>query len=236
MLPFIPATLAFDEFPKIKDEIQQLTRQFQDYISENTSLLHQAKPQHNSVIRDLAQQKRSLEEEKNLLLQKINLRTDSVNEHFVSLEHKHSKVEGLAQDYEDLMQTKESLQKQVEETEMDICKLERSADKIHESVNTKSMKDIEELDRYELYTGLKVEAVAEDHLRFRFSNINPNGIGEAAYCQLFVGGEFYQIVESYPPLGAEQTSTIEEDLNKNGEIMLFLKQIRNGLKDASRNL
>lgn len=234
MLPFYSGRRNFDEFSKIKDDMQKVSVQFEDFLSSKSMALHKAKQQHNALIRELAQQKKKLQDEKNSIKAANEQNENTKAGNLQALKHKQQKVDELLEELLDLRESKMDIQTEIDEVKFDIERLERSFNEVQENMSIQNKNDLEELSRYEAYTGLKVEAVANDHLRFRFSNINPNDANEEVYCHLYVGGEDYKVGESHPPLSAEQTLQIEADLNRHGEIMLFLKQIRNILRSSLR--
>lgn len=212
--------------------MQKISVQFEDFLSSKSMALHEEKQQHNSVLRELVQQKKKLEERKKLIKVTSEKIEDTKMANLLALNYKQLKVEELLEELLDIKETKAELQSEIDEMKFDIERLERSFNEKQESMSIQNKNDFEELSRYEAYTGLKVEAVANDHLRFRFFNINPNNAIDEVYCHLYVGGEDYKVGESHPPLSAEQTLQIEADLNRHGEIMLFLKQIRHILRST----
>lgn len=234
MLPFYTGKLAFEDFMHLKEEMQEFSVLFQDYASEATSSLHKSKQQHYTIIRELSQQRKRLEEEKISILSKIRQNTDLRNANLNNIKIKQDKVHALAEQLQDLRKAKASLQNDINEAKFDMERLERSYSEVQKTMSIQNKKDLEDLAKYETYTGLQVEAVANDHLKIKFTNINVNNGDDEVYCHLYVGGEDYKIGKSFPALSAEQTKLIEEDLNRHGEIMLFLKQVRNKLRSLQR--
>lgn len=229
------ATLPIDDIANLQAEMKQFSAQFQNYASQTSSSLHKTKQDHNITIRELTHQKKKLQDEKLALIKKTRQNKEARDLTLISLTGKQDKVDALAEHLQILQKTKSELLREIDEARFDVERLERTYSEVKKIMSVHNRKDYEELTKYEAYMGLKVEAVANDHLKFRFSNINANSVDEEVYCQLYVGGIDYKVGESSPALSAEQTRSIEADLNQHGEIILFLKQIRSLLKAASRN-
>lgn len=234
MLPY-NAGLPIDDIATLQAEMKQFSAEFQSYASLTTASLHKSKQEHNIIIRELNHQKKKLQDEKLALIETTRENEETRNSSLQSLTAKQEKVHALADHLQSLQETKLELQREIDEARFDVERLERSYSEVKKNMSVQNRKDFEELTKYEAYMGLQVEAVANDHLKFRFSNINANSVDEEVYCHLYVGGEDYKVGESSPVLSAEQTRSIEADLNQHGEIILFLKQVRNILKAASRN-
>lgn len=233
MLPY-NAGPSLDDIATLQAEMKQFSTEFQNYTSVTTFNLHKLKQEHNLIIRELNNQKKKLLDENKSLIGKITEINETRDSTLQSLSSKQEKVHALAEQSQALQEMKKDLQKEIEEARIDLERLERSYSEVRKNMSFQSRKDFEELTKYEAYMGLKVEAVANDHLMFKFSNINSNSVDEEVYCHLHVGGEEYKVGELFPALSAEQTRSIEADLNEHGEIILFLKQVRNALRIASR--
>ncbi|WPK26231.1 hypothetical protein PUMCH_003580 [Australozyma saopauloensis] len=234
MLPFYSGKLSFEEFLRVKEEMQELSVQFQDYASLTYSALHKAKQQHILATRELALQRKKLKDEEALIKSQNEQNKATREANLNSLHVKQEKVAALATQLQNLKNTKKALENEIDEAKFDTTRLERSFSEVQQNMIVQNRKDNEELAKYEAYMGLQVEAVANDHLKFKFLNAGGSSTDEEIFFHLYVGGEDYKIGESSPALSAEQTSILEADLNSHGEIMLFLKKIRSVLKTNLR--
>lgn len=235
MIPFYSGRLSFEDFVLLKEQMQELSTDFQKWASKTSSLVHHAKQEHNPRMRELTQKKNKLAIERAALLLKLRQHEETEETSKKSLKDKREMIVSLTDQLHKAENTKKELQIQIKEAREETEALEKSYEEIKKNIAMRNEDGLDVLSRYETYLGFRVEAVAEDHLMFRFFNIDVNDLDREVSCNLFVGGEDYKVGLSVPKLTAEQTQLIEADLNEHGDIILFLKHIRTILKNLIRD-
>lgn len=83
--------------------------------------------------------------------------------------------------------------------------------------------------RYELYLGLKVEAVAVDVLRFRFANVDAANAHQQVWCELAVESG-YEVGRSSPELLGAERAKLQDELARSQDLAAFLKGVRGALR------
>ncbi|KAF5208902.1 putative kinetochore protein [Clavispora lusitaniae] len=221
-----------EEFDDVKKEMEQFSLRFNNLILEKKSAVVTSKQQHTSKINDLERRAQKLRDEIESQQIKKQKTVDSINSTLSDLRMKQVKVDGLTKQLESLRTTKENLQREVELVEKDYKREEELLVNIRQNLNDQVAKDMDELTKFEMYLGLKIEAVDVDLLRFRFANVDAQDIDREVLVELFVGDETYKVRRTQPALDQSRISQIEADFNQHGDFVVFLKTVRVALREA----
>lgn len=221
-----------EEFDDVKKEMEQFSLRFNNLILEKKSAVVTSKQQHTSKINDLERRAQKLRDEIESQQIKKQKTVDSINLTLSDLRMKQVKVDGLTKQLESLRTTKENLQREVELVEKDYKREEELLVNIRQNLNDQVAKDMDELTKFEMYLGLKIEAVDVDLLRFRFANVDAQDIDREVLVELFVGDETYKVRRTQPALDQSRISQIEADFNQHGDFVVFLKTVRVALREA----
>lgn len=221
-----------EEFEDVKQQMEKFSLQFNALVLERKSSILTSKQQHVTKVNELERRALTLREEIETCRVKKDKTADIINLTLEDLRTKQVKVDGLTRQLESLKESKDSLQKEVDAMKEEVSRLEESLKHARKNLNEQVSKDSDELTKFEMYLGLKVEAVDIDLLKFKFVNIDSNDIDKEVWCELFVGDDDYKIGRTFPLLPREQITKIQDDFNARGEFVIFLKVMRCALRDA----
>lgn len=220
-----------EEFDDVKKEMEQFSLRFNSLILEKKSMVLSSKQQHINKINELERKTQKLRDEIETQQIKKQKTLDSIDLSLNDIRLKQAKVDGLTKQLETLRTTKTNLQREVDTVEKELRHEEEALANIRQNLSDQVSKDMDELLKFEMYLGLKIEAVDVDFLRFRFANVDAQDIDREVFCELFVGGENYEIRRTQPVLESLRIAQIEADLNRNGDFVVFLKTIRQTLRE-----
>lgn len=220
-----------EEFDDVKKEMEQFSQRFNSLILEKKSAVLSSKQQHINKVNELDRRAQKLRDEiENQQIRKQKT-LDSIDLSLNDIRLKQIKVDGLTKQLETLRSTKASLQPELDAAEEELRQEEEALANIRQNLSDQVSKDMDELLKFEMYLGLKIEAVDVDLLRFRFANVDSQDIDREVLCELFVGGPDYEIRRTQPVLDQLRLSQIEEKLNADGDFVVFLKSIRQSLRE-----
>lgn len=223
-----------EEFDDVKKQMEQFSLRFNALILEKKSSILNSKQQHFTKVNELERRAQKLRDDISTYRLKKDKTVDVISLTVEDLRTKQLKVDGLTKQLETLVQAKTVLQKELDEMKEEDSKLEGALKHARTNLSEQVSKDSEELTKFEIYLGLKIEAVDIDLLKFRFNNIDSTDIDREVWCELFVGDEDYRVGRTSPPLPKEQVSKIEADFNYHGEFVIFLKAMRTALRDVTQ--
>lgn len=221
-----------EEFDDVKKEMEQFSLRFNSLILEKKSAVLSSKQQHINKINDLDRRAQKLRDEIETQQIRKQKTLDSIDLSLQEIRVKQVKVDGLTKQLETLRTTKANLQREVDTVEKEFKHEEESLANIRQNLSDQVTKDMDELLKFEMYLGLKIEAVDVDLLRFRFANVDAHDIDREVLCELFVGGDNYEIRRTQPLLEPLRIAAIEAELNRNGDFVVFLKSIRQTLRES----
>lgn len=225
--------LPLDQIDELQNQMDAFAARFNALMTEKKTSILTASEQHNNQVNDLQRQIERLEAE----IEANELRKEKtikmINDTVDDLHAKNDKVEDLRKQLRNRTEVKELLDSEVKELKAELSHLEELLKFSQTNLNEQLARDVGELTKYEMYLGLRIEAVDIDLLKFRFGNIDANDIDKEVWCELSVGEERYRVVNTEPSLPTEKVAHIENLFNEHGEFLLFLKSMRSALRDAA---
>lgn len=225
--------LSLEDFEQVKTEMEEFSLRFNNLILEKKSQVLNSKQQHINNFNELERKIHNLK----LEIKANNVRKQKsakvIGDTFDDLRAKQSKVEEMNEKFQTLSEEKQTLEKEIDALKSHVNGLEELLKSSQKNLSEQLAKDIGELTKYEMYLGLRIEAVDIDLLKFKFTNIDPNDIDKEVWCELFVGEEKYKVTGTSPSLLSQKVKQIENDFNRHGEFILFLKDMRVILRDAA---
>ncbi|SGZ53442.1 CIC11C00000003151 [Sungouiella intermedia] len=225
--------LSLEEFEDVKNQMESFSLRFNNLVLEKKSQVLNSKQQHINHVNELERKIQNLRGEIEAIKARKTKTSKVIGETFDELSAKQSKVEEMNAQLQTLTEEKEKLETEIEALKSLISGLEELLKSSQNNLNEQLAKDVGELTKYEMYLGLRIEAVDIDLLKFKFTNIDANDIDKEVWCELFVGEEKYKIMGTDPTLPNQKVGQIENDFNEHGEFILFLKDMRRVLRDAA---
>jgi len=225
--------LSLEEFEDVKNQMESFSLRFNNLVLEKKSQVLNSKQQHINHVNELERKIQNLRGEIEAIKARKAKTSKVIGETFDELSAKQSKVEEMNAQLQTLTEEKEKLETEIEAFKSLISGLEELLKSSQNNLNKQLAKDVGELTKYEMYLGLRIEAVDIDLLKFKFTNIDANDIDKEVWCELFVGEEKYKIMGTDPTLPNQIVGQIENDFNEHGEFILFLKDMRRVLRDAA---
>lgn len=222
-----------EEFDDVKKEMEQFSVRFNSLILEKKSAVLSSKLQHTNKINELDRRAQKLRDEIEAQQIRKQKTLDSIDLSLNDIRMKQVKVDGLTKQLEALRTTSANLQLEVDAVEKEVRHEEESLANIRQNLSEQVSKDMDELLKFEMYLGLKIEAVDVDLLRFRFANVDAHDIDREVLCELFVGGDNYEIRKTHPLLEPLRVAAIGAELNRKGDFVVFLKSIRQALRESA---
>lgn len=225
--------LPLEEFEDVKNQMESFSLRFNNLILEKKSSVLNSKQQHINKVNELERRIQKLRSDIEASEVRKEKTVKMISETLEDLRAKQSKVEEMKEQLQTLTESKKTLEADIDALKTEVAQLEELLKYSQKNLNEQLAKDIGELTKYEMYSGLRIEAVDIDLLKFKFINIDANDIDKEVWCELFVAEEKYEILKTSPSLPSEQVKQIESDFNLHGEFILFLKAIRSSLRDAA---
>lgn len=228
----VETTNPLEEFKLVQNEMEIFSNRFNSLLLERKTALLLSKQQYINKVNELQRRLQRTKDE--IETQSIRKRKMAgiIDSTLQGLHTKQVKVDGLDSQLNTLKGTREELERDVGSMKKEVQQLESALKFATNDMDAQTLKDYEELTKFEMYLGLRIEAVEIDLLKFRFVNIDPNDIDKDVWCELFVGDDDYKIGRTSPILLAEQTSPIMAEFNSQGSIITFLKAMRKALREA----
>lgn len=226
------AKLPLEEFEDVRQQMEDFSIRFHSLMLDRRSAVQTASLQHTNKVDELEHKLRRLRAEIHACRERRDVKAAEIDDSIVALGVKQDKVDGLAKQLQGLGETKTRLQGELQELKNDVSAAELALVHARSNLDFQAQRDIEELTKFEMYLGLKVEAVEEDLLRFKFVNVDTTDIDTEVSCELFVGRDTYKIMLTSVSVDPSEISAMEKSLNAHGHIVVFLKQMRKALKDA----
>lgn len=221
-----------DDFEALQKQMDEFSVRFDNTVTSKRAQILDDKQQHQVRIHELESQEKQLQAQIGALKTK-GLRTkDVVRRTLEELQTQQLKVDELLAKHRALNERKDALQREVDTLNADIASINRDISESNTRLDEQIKRDHPELLLYETYLGLRISAVQANLLRFSFTNVDPVKTEKAVWCNLDVGSDAYKVGEMYPQLGEAVVAGLEADFNKNGDFTVFLKTIRQLLKDA----
>ncbi|KAM9902706.1 hypothetical protein OXX80_003429 [Metschnikowia pulcherrima] len=221
-----------DEFLDVKGDLTAFSARFEHLILEKKSALQLAKKQHTDKVTRLEQNAQDLRNQITAALQQKSDVAENISAEISRFSATESMVDGLERNLQAARAMEDALSANLLAKSEEISAAQKSLKYAHTHVAVQEQMDVAESTKFEMYAGLKIEAVDEDVLRLRFSNIDASDIDREVSCELDVSGEQFRVGDTLPRLSADQISAMERQLNEKGVFVQFLRQIRKSLKEA----
>lgn len=222
----------FEDFDDLKAQIDAFSAHFDRFILEKKTSVHNSKQRHINRINELQRNIQKLRDDIATHRIQRDKMAETIAATLLDLQAKQVKVDGLSAQLESLQQTQRVLDREIADMRADVLKLQAALDYAKSDLNLQTERDNEELTKFEMYLGLRIVAVDVDLLKFKFMNVDANDIDREVSCELYVGDDEYKLGRTVPVLPAEQTASAIAELNRHGEILRFLKEMRKLLRDA----
>lgn len=221
-----------EEFGHVRKEMEDFSSRFHSLILDRKSSMQSKKQQYMSQIKTLETRRLKLQDEIESIKIKKGKTSAVINSSLADLRNKQNKVEALSQQLKVLQDDKLLLRQENDTLKEQVRVLQTSLTHTQNDLEAQLRKDEEELTKFEAYLGLKIEAIEENVLNFRFFNVDANNIDSEVTCELNFGGDSFILGATSPKLRPDEVASLTRDLNTHGEIVVFLRQIRKTLRDA----
>lgn len=219
-----------EEFASVKREMEAFSQAFAGFVIERKNAISTSKQQHKIKQKELEKRIKRLHDDiRQTGIQEERTR-HAINESMNDLISKQAKVDGLSEQLSSRKEARRKLEQEISELVKEVEEMNTGVQNIRVALREQVSKDSEELVKFEMYLGMKIEAVDIDLLRFKFVNILPTDVDREVWCELNLSEDEYKIGLTFPELPHETILRIERDLNGHGEIILFLKAMRNALR------
>ena len=222
---------SIEGFGGIQVQMNEFTQKFETAIQQTRTRIINEKQQHFMKVNEVRNQENKLRAEIEALRAKETKIKENIKTTMEQLQHQQFKVEELQQKQEQLVREQKALEDEINELSAQRSILVASLEKAKRSLNEQVSRDYAELIKFERYLGLYIEVLGTDRLKFIFRNIDPMNVNKEVWCDLFVGGEKFELGNCNPQLAPETAKAIEDDLNQNKVFVTFLKKIRRTLID-----
>lgn len=221
-----------DDFEALQKQMDDFSVRFDNTVTSKRAQILDDKQRHQVRIHELESQEAQLSAQISALKTK-GLRTkDVVKRTLEELQTQQLKVDELQAKHQSLNERKDALQREVDALNSEISTIKRDISDSNTRLDEQTKRDYPELLRYEMYLGLRINAVQANVLRFVFSNVDPVKTERAVWCDLDVGSEIYNVGETHPPLPEAAVEELQADFNRHKDFTIFLKTVRGLLKDA----
>ncbi|ABN67900.2 predicted protein [Scheffersomyces stipitis CBS 6054] len=222
---------ALDQFDALQNQMREFSANVDRRLAEKRANIISARQDHFSRINELKNQETALSAQIESLQSKESKTKHNLKQALEAIQSQRVKVDELTRKQNELTDEKNELQAQIDElsrtVEYSTAELSRS----HDNLEKQLRKNYPELIKYEMYLGLKIEAVSFDLMKFVFTNLDPNNYDRRFWIDLAIDKETYSVGQSDPQLSTETTNSLETELNNHKEIVKFLKSARNSFKE-----
>lgn len=221
------------DFSDVKQEMEVFSNAFQQFILDRKNTILISRQQHKLKERELESRIRKVSEDIDQAAVKGEKTKNLIAISLQDLKSKQSKVDVLASQVQSRTEMKRSLNTDIEYLRKEVGELESGVRDTKLTLSEQVSRDNEELTKFEMHLGMKIESIEIDILRFKFVNISPTDIDREVWCELLLNEENYRIGLTYPSLPQQTVLKIELDLNTHGKIIVFLKEMRSVLRDTN---
>ena len=222
---------ALDQFDALQNQMREFSANVDRRLAEKRANIISARQDHFSRINELKNQETALLAQIESLQSKESKTKHNLKQALEAIQSQRVKVDELTRKQNEHTDEKNELQAQIDElsrtVEYSTAELSRS----HDNLEKQLRKNYPELIKYEMYLGLKIEAVSFDLMKFVFTNLDPNNYDRRFWIDLAIDKETYSVGQSDPQLSTETTNSLETELNNHKEIVKFLKSARNSFKE-----
>lgn len=225
--------LPLEEFEDVKNQMETFALRFNSLILERKSAVLNSRQHHTNKVNELERNIARLRKEIEASTARKSKTESAIGETLADLTSKQAKVDEMNTQLLKLTYAKLELETHIGELKAQVARREAQLAYSQQNLHDQLAKDRGELTKFEMYLGLRIEAVEADLLRFKFINIDAGDIDKEVWCELFISEEKYQIVTTSPSLPTEKVRQIENDFNRHGEFIVFLKTMRTALRDTA---
>lgn len=222
---------SIEEFEDLQLKMGEFSVEIERKLTEKRAQLIKDKQDHYIKVNELRGQEMKLHNDISNLQTKESKTKENLNLSIEALQAQRFKVDELVRSEEELIEQKNELQLQIAELNKIVESTTDDLTRSQISLENQIKRDYPELVKYEIYLGLKIEAIATDLIRFVFSNIDPINSNREFWVELSVGTDTYQVGKSNPELNPETTQLLQQEFNTHQELVRFLKSTRNIFRD-----
>lgn len=222
---------SIEEFEDLQLKMGEFSVEIERKLTEKRAQLIKDKQDHYIKVNELRSQEQKLHSDISNLQVKETKTKENLNLSIEALQAQRLKVDELVRREEELIEQKNELQQQITQLNKVVESTTEDLTRSQASLENQIKRDYPELIKYEIYLGLKIEAIDTDLIRFVFSNIDPNKSTREFSIELSVGTDTYQVGTSDPDLGTETTQRLQQEFNAHQELVRFLKTTRNIFRD-----
>lgn len=211
--------------------LRTLQDRFGAFVETQRLQIQKAHAEHQHQVKDLRTQLKTINENIEELTQLETQLLKELETNNEELQQTETRLTADRTRFAEIEEERKYLQRQHDEF---VIKLEqRRAELIQYKLSKEQQSDqnLPEVDLYERLLGIKIEAVGLDLLKFTLVNIDST-VPEKEHCiTLDISEQDYKIIETVPEIhGNEEIQGFLTKLNDDGDIVLFLKRVRNVFK------
>lgn len=225
-------TPPFEDFQAVRGNLTEFGVALQQLILEKNALIQSEKKRHTNNVKGVNLEILSVRTD----IEAARIQRDSINEQketaLATFANTEAMAESLSQDLEKAQATYSSMRAALDAKRSKVQKLSDSLRHTRLNLDSQTQKDEGEATKYEMYTGLIVQSVDQDLLRFKFTNVSNEDVDLEVLVDLYVGDDLYRVLATDPDIPPDSISAMEKLLNEHGQLVVFLKQIRKTLKTA----
>lgn len=225
--------LPLEEFEDVKAQMETFSLRFNSLILEKKSEVLNSKQHHINKLNELERRIHKLKADISASKLRKDRTEKMIADSISDLRSKQTKVDEMKEQLDSLTQSKETVEKEIASLKSEVALLEELLRYSQKNLGEQLARDIGELTKYEMYMGLRIEAVDVDLLKFKFINIDANDVDKEVWCELYIGEDRYKVTGTGPTLPVDKVAHIERELNEHGEFIIFLRAMRSSLRDAA---
>ncbi|KAK6204787.1 chromosome segregation protein Spc25-domain-containing protein [Scheffersomyces amazonensis] len=222
---------SFEEYDSLQLRMNEFVTEVEAKLTEKRANLITNKQNHYIKLNDLKSQEIKLQSDINALLAKQDKTKIQLNDALNNLQTQRLKIDELIKHQDILINNKNQLSNEIADLNQEISSTNDELNKSERNLSYQTTQNLQELIKYEIYLGIKIQVVKIDLIKFIFSNIDSNNYAREFAIELIINDDNYKIGKVEPDLGHDIVGLLEKEFNEHKELVKFLKTSRNLFKD-----
>ncbi|KAK6465679.1 chromosome segregation protein Spc25-domain-containing protein [Scheffersomyces coipomensis] len=222
---------SFEEYDALQLRMNEFVNIVESKLTEKRGNLLNDKQNHYIKLNDLKSQEIKLQSDINNLITKQDKTKNQLNESIDNLQSQRVKIDELIKQQELLLNTKQQLTNDINHINHNLTQINNELNKSQRTLSDQLNQNLQELLKYEIYLGIKIQVLNIDLINFIFTNIDPNNYNREFSIELIINDDNYKIGNVKPVLSLDKVKLLESEFNDHKELVKFLKTTRNLFKD-----
>ncbi|KAK9459420.1 chromosome segregation protein Spc25-domain-containing protein [Lipomyces oligophaga] len=218
------------DFTKLCQKMDNFQARFDEYIASERKRVLEERNRFDKQIQDGKEQEQKMITQIDYYRKKEDDICQEITREQQEIKDTEKSIESFDSQKRELTLQLEAIMKQISEVQMQNERRRNERSQERARILQQTSLNVPELEFWEKYLGLRIEAVHDDHLKFVFTLVDDSNWDKEYYAVVDLSCHDYQVPESQPELATEVLEPILARLNSSREFGRFLKEIRAGLK------